>query len=130
MLNKNLEATDAELAKVSLVQGSLQAEVQALEAKVQKTTMATKKVENTMLSALGEQMAVEKGTQNTAHATEKLRALVEEHDNADTQLHNELARIKVDTLNVTSQNTQLDAQLRSLNDELAEKEALMAKYEL
>ncbi len=32
VLNKNLEATDAELAKVSLVQGSLQAEVQALEA--------------------------------------------------------------------------------------------------
>jgi len=58
-----------------LVQASLQAEVQArlraisvqgrrtdtyfapqaLEAKVQKTSMATKKVENTMLSALGEQ---------------------------------------------------------------------------
>merc|ERR1740117_863683 len=130
VVEKGIEQTDVELAKVALVQASLQAEVQAFEAKVQKMTMATKKVENVVLSALGEQMAVEKGTQNTAHAIEKLRAQVEEHENSDTQLHNELARIKVDTLNVVSQNTQLQSQLAALNDELHEKEALMAKYEL
>ena len=38
----------------------------ALEAQVQKTLLEAKKVENTIFSTLGEQMAVEKGTQNTA----------------------------------------------------------------
>jgi len=45
-------------------------------------------------------------------------------------LQNELARIKVDTLNVTSHNTQLQVQLKRLNEELKEKDALMAKYQL
>ena len=129
MLSKLLEQSDAELAKLSTTQASLQSEGQMLEARVQKVAMATKSMQNEVLSTLGEQMAMEKGTQNTANATNKVHQQVEEKEVVDAQLKNELARIKVDTLNVISQNTHLQSQLAVVNDELKEKDALMAKYE-
>ena len=72
MLNRSLEQTDAELAKVAQTEKSLEHEVSALETQVQKTLMEAKTVETTIFSTLGEQMAVEKGTENSAKATEKL----------------------------------------------------------
>lgn len=57
MLNKSLEQTDAELGKVATTQSSLEHEVSALEAQVQKTLMEAKKVENTIFSTLGEQVS-------------------------------------------------------------------------
>jgi len=48
---------------------------------------------------------------------------------AAAQMHNELARIRVDTLNTMSHNSQLGGQLKALNEELTEKDTLMAKYE-
>jgi len=130
ILNRSLEQTDAELDKVNSQQNQLQGELSLLEAQVQKVQLASKKLEDAVMSTLGEQMAVEKGTQNTAHATEKLRSSVQDKEMVAAGLQNELARIKVDTLNVTSHNTQLQVQLKRLNEELKEKDALMAKYQL
>jgi len=103
--------------------------VNALEAQVQKTMMESKKLQDSALTNLGEQVAVEKGAANTSHATEKLRGQREEMEMAAAQMHNELARIRVDTLNTMSHNSQLGGQLNALNEELGEKDALMAKYE-
>jgi len=130
MLNKSLEQTDAELAGLAQTQTKTQGEVTLLEGQVQKMQLKAKVLEDAVMSTLGEQMAVEKGTQNTAHAAEKLRSTVAEKEMVSAQLQNELARIRVDTLNVASHNTQLEAQLKKLNEELGEKDALMAKYEL
>ena len=45
------------------------------------------------------------------------------------QMQNELARIRVDTLNVTANNTQLEVQVKQVNEEIKEQDALVAKYE-
>jgi len=129
MLNKSLEQTDAELTRVTQQEAALEHEVNALEAQVQKTMMEARKLQDSALTNLGEQVAVEKGAANTSHATEKLRAQREEMDMAAAQMHNELARIRVDTLNTMSHNSQLGGQLKALNEELTEKDTLMAKYE-
>jgi len=129
MLNKSLEQTDVELSKVTQQEAALEHEVNALEAQVQKTMMETKKLQDSALTNLGEQVAVEKGAANTSHATEKLKAQREEMEMSAAQMHNELARIRVDTLNTMSHNSQLGGQLKNLNEELTEKDALMAKYE-
>jgi len=129
MLNKSLEQTDAELTRVTQQEAALEHEVNALEAQVQKTMMEARKLQDSALTNLVEQVAVEKGAANTSHATEKLRAQREEMDMAAAQMHNELARIRVDTLNTMSHNSQLGGQLKALNEELTEKDTLMAKYE-
>jgi len=130
MLNRSLEQTDAELAKVAQTEASLQHEVSALEAQVQKTLMEAKTIENTIFSTLGEQMATEKGTQNTMNATEKLRGQREEKEQQQASMSNELARIHVDSLNTRSHISELEQQCSALNAELAEKDALVARYEL
>ena len=130
MLNRSLEQTDAELAKVAQTEASLETEVKALESQVQKTLMEAKTVENTIFSTLGEQMAVEKGAANTANATEKLRNLREDKEDQQAQMQNELARIHVDSLNTRSHNSELEQQNSSLNAELTEKDSLVARYEL
>ncbi len=45
------------------------------------------------------------------------------------QMQNELARVRVDTLNVTANNTQLEVQVKQVNEEIKEQDALVAKYE-
>jgi len=130
MLNRSLEQTDAELAKVAQTEKSLEHEVSALETQVQKTLMEAKTVETTIFSTLGEQMAVEKGTENSAKATEKLRAVREEKEQNQAQMQNELARIHVDALNTKSHISELEQQNSTLNAELAEKDALVSRYQL
>jgi len=129
MLNKSLEQTDGELTRVTQQEVALEQEVNMLEAQIQKIMMETKKLQDSALTNLGEQVAVEKGAANTVHATEKLRSKRDEMEMAAAQMHNELARIRVDTLNTMSHNSQLGGQLNALNQELTEKDTLMSKYE-
>jgi len=129
MLSKSLEQTDDELAKVVQQEVALDHEVRTLEAQVQKIIMETKKLQSSTLTNLGEQVAVEKGVANTNLLAEKIRAQREEMEMAAAQMHNELARIRVDTLNTMSHNSQLGGQLKALNEELTEKDTLMGKYE-
>jgi hypothetical protein len=50
-------------------------------------------------------------------------------ENEIAQVANELARIKVDSLNTTAHNTQLKATHLEVEEELHRKEALIAKYD-
>ena len=130
MLNRSLEQTDAELGKVTQTEGALGLEVGALEAQVQKILMEAKTIENTIFATLGEQMATEKGTQNTMQATEKLKAQREDKEQQQALMSNELARIHVDSLNTRSHISELEEHNTSLTAELAEKDSLVARYEL
>ena len=75
-------------------------------------------------------MAVEKGTENSAKATEKLRTVREEKEQQQAQMQNELARIHVDALNTKSHISELEQQNKALNEELTEKDALVNRYQL
>lgn len=129
MLNKSLEQTDVELNKVNQQHATLTAEVTAIETQLQRTLLDAKKMEDAVMANLGEQMAVEKGTANTAKEAAHVRLSVQDKEMEQAQLQNELARLKVDALNTVSHNSQLAALLKSTNLELVEKDALMAKYE-
>ncbi len=130
MLNRSLEQTDAELTKIAQTEGALGHEVNALEAQVQKTLMEAKTIEDTTFATLGEQMATEKGTQNTMQATERLKAQREDKEQQQAQMSNELARIHVDSLNTRSHISELEQQNAALTAELSEKDSLVARYEL
>lgn len=129
MLNKSLEQTDIELTKVNQQHATLSAEVAAVETQLQRTLLDAKTVEDAVMANLGEQLATEKGTANTAKEAEQVRLEVQDKEMEQAQLQNELARLKVDALNTVSHNKQLEAQLKAINAELVEKDALMARYE-
>ena len=87
----------------------------AIETQLQRTLVDAKKMEDAVMANLGEQMAVEKGTANTAKEAEHVRLGVQDKEMEQAQLQNELARLKVDTLNTISHNSQLVAQLKASN---------------
>eukprot|EP00967_Tisochrysis_lutea_P140235 scaffold256018_cov31-Tisochrysis_lutea.AAC.1 len=130
MISKSLEQTDAELMRMGTTQSAMHSEVTILEGQLQKVNNATRKLEEAVMATVSEQTTLEKGTQNTIADAKKVRVQVSEKEMATAQLENELARLKVDTLNVRSHIGQLKSTLKEYNTELAEKDALMAKYEV
>ena len=87
----------------------------AIETQLQRTLVDAKKMEDAVMANLGEQMAVEKGTANTAKEAAHVRLSVQDKEMEQAQLQNELARLKVDALNTVSHNSQLAALLKATN---------------
>ena len=58
----------------------------------------------------------------------QVRRAVTEKESGMAQSENELARLRVDALNVKSHNTQLEAQLKQYNLELAERDEVMGRF--
>jgi len=129
MIGKSLEQTDTELIRIGTTQAAMQSEVTVLEGQVQKVNTAARKLEEAVMTTVSEQTTLEKGTQNTVTDAKKVRKQVSEKEMAAAQLENELARLKVDRLNVRSHVSQLQASLKDYTAELAERDALMARYE-
>jgi chromosome segregation ATPase len=129
MIGRSLEQTDAELIRIGTTQAAMQSEVTVLDGQVQKVNTAARKLEDAVMATVSEQTTLEKGTQNTVTDAKKVRKQVSEKEMAAVQLENELARLRVDRLNVRSHVGQLQASLKEYTAELAERDALMARYE-
>jgi chromosome segregation ATPase len=130
MLKKSLDQTDAEVAKVTAEQAALELEMESVNKQVHKTMTETQEIEDQILSNLSDQTTIQKSAQSTARNTEKLRLEIREKQNVAAQLQNELARIKVDSLNTVSHNTGLKDTLSELDAELKRKTILIEKYEI
>ena len=82
----------------------------------------TNKVDTTTFSTLSERIAVEEGTANTLARTEKLKHQREEKGQQQATMQNELTHPR--RLAQRAHNSELDAQLNTINAELADKDAL------
>eukprot|EP01035_Chromulina_nebulosa_P016880 gene16880-22368_t len=60
----------------------------------------------------------------------KIIKLIHDKEIEGNDIENEIARVKVDTLNATAVNDQLNEQFNTINKELKEKENLISKYSL
>jgi hypothetical protein len=87
-------------------------------------------LESRMLTSLSEQTTVEKGAQQTAGATARLRQRVREESLAVVQLQNELAKIRVDVLTTQGHNAKLKEALAAVDLEIKEKSATIEKYQV
>ena len=66
-----------------------------METQLQRTLLDAKTMEDAVMANLGEQLATEKGTANTAKEAEQVRLEVQDKEMEQAQLQNELARLKV-----------------------------------
>ena len=66
-----------------------------METQLQRTLLDAKTMEDAVMANLGEQLATEKGTANTAKDAEQVRLEVQDKEMEQAQLQNELARLKV-----------------------------------
>ena len=130
MIRKALEQKDAELViekkRMKQVQDKVQAgqkEVQTLQNKIHEIELQTDGIKS-------EQLTIEKGTENTIKDTGSLLQQVQDKEQEVTQFENELARIRVDTLNTQAHNDGLRQTLSSFDSDLQEKTELVARYEV
>merc|ERR1719198_20663 len=79
---------------------------------------------------MSEQTTVERATANSKKRMRKIHEEISEIEIETQNLHNEIARVTVDSLNTKAHNQMLRDRLKELNEDLQEREKLIEQYEL
>merc|ERR1719198_815757 len=79
---------------------------------------------------MSEQTTVERATANSKKRMRKIHEEISEIEIETQNLHNEIARVTVDSLNTKAHNQMLRDRLKELNEDLGEREKLIEQYEL
>jgi hypothetical protein len=87
------------------------------------------KLEKEMLDNFSARTTLEKGKAGVLKLVQQLQTAIHEKQIQAGDLDNEIARIKVDTLNTAAHNKELKATLQAYDKELAERDKLGEKYE-
>lgn len=130
ILKSSLEQSDAELVKVAQEKKQVDDETTKVEKEIANTMNETQRLEAQILTSLAEQTTLQKAAQSTDRQTQGMQENMHVKENEMAQVRNELARIKVDSLNTIAHNDQLKSTVSDIDTELKRKEQLIAKYEV
>jgi len=130
MLQRSMTQTDEEERKVELVANQLKQQVETLQQNIQTVTRERQKLEEGIATNKNTQTTVSKAVKNLQKQSEEVLGVIHEKEIEGAHYNNEMARIKVDSLNTEAHNVQLRDTLQKLLDELKSKDALIEKYQL
>lgn len=130
ILKTSLEQSDAELVKVGQEKKQVDDETAKVEKDIATTMNESQRLELQILTSLAEQTTLQKAAQSTDRITQGMQDQMHVKENEMAQVRNELARIKVDSLNTIAHNDQLRSTVTDIDNELKRKEQLIAKYEV
>merc|ERR1719253_1764093 len=88
-------------------------------------TFLVAKIEDEM----SEQTTVDRSAANSRKRMRKIREEIAQKEVETQNLHNEIARVTVDSLNTKAHNQMLQDRLKQLADDLSEREKLIEQYE-
>ena len=125
-----LEETEAHLDAARRTSLRLDKETKIAEQEAARCNVEVRDQDERMLANLSEQTTVEKGVHKTAEATRETRRAIRAAEAETTNLQNDIAKTRVDALNVRARNAKLEETLAELNAELAEKGRAVEKYEI
>ncbi|GMH42071.1 hypothetical protein BSKO_09990 [Bryopsis sp. KO-2023] len=128
-LQKSLEQTEDRMQRSDMEAKAIDTETDSVRRIYVKIASDTQDLKEQMISALGEQATAERSSSKTAKETQKLRQMVRKEEMLAIDLQNELAKLQVDILNTQSHNDRLQATMKLLNEELADKEKVVGQYE-
>eukprot|EP01083_Nonionella_stella_P004551 13184_1 len=126
---KNIEAVDKTLKISSSLRDSSNSTIQNCEKQISKLLADKQAIEQSVLENMSDQTTIQQGAQNVYKLAKKLRSAVHESEISVGQLHNEISRIQVDSLNTEAHNTDLTTTRDAYEEELREKEDIIEKYE-
>eukprot|EP00667_Euglena_gracilis_P002731 EG_transcript_2736 len=130
MLKKSMENTDAEAKVVDQEIKGASGELDALDKRTQKIVRDVRELEEKVMETLNAQTTLKKGSQSTLQAIEKMKSHIRDKELQVTQIENELARIRVDTLQTQAHNDVLKATLADLEKELQANDNLIERMQL
>lgn len=129
ILKQSLDQTDSENKSLDVEIKNLNNEIEAVSKKSQKAAKDVVDMENRVMETLNKQTTLKKGSQSALQDIEKLRNLIREKEMQVTNMENELARIRVDTLQTQSHNEVLKQTVEELEKELASRDSLVEKMQ-
>lgn len=130
LLTKSLTQTDAEGKKLDTVNKQLMSDAESLLQSLQVVTLERQKMEEEVQLIHSTQSNISKAVQNLLRDQAKILKKIHERENEGNEIENEIARTKVDRLNISGVIDQLKEAVGVVEKELREKEGIIAKYQL
>jgi coiled-coil domain-containing protein 40 len=130
LLKKSLEQTVATQDQVYSDYDAIVVELKGLEKNLEAVSREKVKVEAEILLHKAEQTTHIKGAKNLAKEAQSLQEVIQKHEQEESGVLNEMARIRVDILNTKAHTESLQKTTDSLIGELAAKDKLIEKYEM
>ena len=129
LLKQSLDQTDEENKSLDTEIRTLNDQSAGIEKKVQKAAKEIVELENKVMETLNQQTTLKKGSQSALRDIEKLKNTIRDKEMHVTQMENELARIRVDTLQTQSHNEVLKQTVGELEKELQTRDTLIEKMQ-
>lgn len=107
LLRHTLEHEDAQLASSLVKETGLKSQVSQLEKQIERLVRERRGIEDKMYEVNNDRTTAEKGAVNVRKETVKIHRMITEKEERIAETQNEIARIKVDTLNTTAHNKEL-----------------------
>ena len=130
LLNKSLLQTEAEAKKLEVAAKQINGDTETVIQNIQVVTQERQKLEDELQLLYSTYSNTNKAVENLSKDQLKVLKQIHEKENEGSEIENDIARTKVDRLNVSAINDQLKDQLAIAAKEAREKEALVAKYQL
>lgn len=130
VLQRSMNQCDAEQSKVELQCQNLQQQVNHLDQNLTVVMRERQKLEEGIAANASTQTTVSKAQKNLIKTAAQVQGAIHEKEIETSSMQNELARIRVDSLNTDAHNMQLRDTLSKLVTELKEKDSLIEKYEM
>lgn len=130
LLTKSLAQTDSEAKKLEIIAKSLDTDADSLAQNLLLVTQERQHMEEEVQLTHAARSNISKVTENLIKDQGKLIKKIHERENEGNDVENGIARMKVDRLNASSLNDQLQEQHKVVLKELEEKEAMIGKYQL
>eukprot|EP01062_Namystynia_karyoxenos_P000026 TRINITY_DN10007_c1_g1_i1.p1 TRINITY_DN10007_c1_g1~~TRINITY_DN10007_c1_g1_i1.p1 ORF type:complete len:929 (+),score=518.09 TRINITY_DN10007_c1_g1_i1:98-2788(+) len=130
MLKRSLDHTDAEAKKAEGEMKTISAEIATIAKRQQRAAREVQDMEHKVLETLSNQTTLKKGSQSALQEIERMKNLIRDKELQVTQMENELARIRVDTLQTQAHNEVLKGTLSELEKELNSMDQLIEKSQV
>jgi chromosome segregation ATPase len=129
LCKRSLDATTEETAKHNEHIKKHKTDLEAVEKGVQFTSQNLSKLHDKLAEEEGEQTTCDRVAANSRKRAKKVHEEIAQKEVDIQMLHNEIARVTVDSLNTKAHNQMLKDRLKQLSDDLAERERLIEQYE-
>ncbi|KAI9098134.1 hypothetical protein DFS34DRAFT_704117 [Phlyctochytrium arcticum] len=127
---KSLQQTESELTNVLLERQALNLELSAVQKQTQATAVATQKLQSEIAEHLQNQLSISKGQQGTRKDNTLLRQQIHEKEATIAQVQNDLSHIRLDMLNANGRLRGMKDNLTKLDKNLLERNSVIEKYEV
>ena len=130
LLKDSLEKVEAENHTLEQDTRGLTSQIEAIVKKSQKAAKDVIDMENRVLDALNKQTTLKKSSQSALVDIEKMKSVIRDKELHVTNMENELARIRVDTLQTQAHNEVLKETVTELEKELKSRDTLIEKMQV